>query len=154
MHLTKKQQKVLHNTLAWTDYNPSDEDIETFFAYSDKGIKIPSYAIGAMELLGAWTTHYSDPFKPVVEYAKGQLKNCPIIPPAAWIYDAYFGPPVGFSWVSLLKDFVLDCIRDQHMFEREHLTWERIQPAYTLAYRLAAYFHERLSLEDVRSREW
>ena len=155
---TRGQERVLRNTLAWCgrDFQPSDVAIERFFAHIDRGqiLVAPGSATeddyDAYYLRVGWVAHYGDPFSQL------DGKNPPMFPPAAWIYDAWYGPADSgwMGWGTLLMDFIRDARQEpagnrlcKLCTSRE---WRRGLPAYSVAYLLTAYFNKCLTLAEFR----
>ena len=148
MTLTKKQQIVLANALAWCEgwceerWEPTQEEIADFFAHNDRGL--PTRTLGGHKIQAGWTAHYGNPFGWIEGFEKGK-DNPPAIPPAAWIYEAYFWKGWGWSgwagWANILLDFIHDAVVYGH-------NWQRMLPAYTLAYKLSAFHHSPLGVRE------
>ena len=127
MKLSVRQGKVLANTLAWTNELPTEEDIEELFNWIDRGIKGKSAF-----LYQAWVAHYGDEFAWIGSYDKGTLRNPPVSPPAAWIYDSqgWNGDLNHWNgWIGWLN-ILIDCLRD----------WPKRRPMFERAYLLHVYF--------------
>lgn len=141
IRLSPKQRIVLNNCLAWCDdgYNPTPAAIRAFFAWNDKG---KALAPEGVELYWGWMAHYSNPYGWIAMWESGEQANPPILPPAAWVYDAYFAPSPSTwqGWFNILVDY----------FKRPN--WIRVRPAYETAYRMSAYHHGRISVDELMRR--
>lgn len=144
MNLSRKQERVLSNSLAWVDspygvmFKPSEADIEEFFAWNDRGI--PTKSPGAVELIVGWRCHYGNEYSWIEDWENGKSKNPPQAPPQAWVYDAYFGKPSDWQgWLNITQDYLTARLVNPEM-------WERQKPCYRRAQVLWAFHSGRLNL--------
>ena len=156
MTLSNAQQRVLRNSLAWTDvgYTPTARGIEQFFAWTDKGER-PAYPIECVELIGGWRCHYGSEFEVIDDWASGHSRNPPIEPPAAWLYDAYWRPQDGgwVGWANLLISYITDAlVYSQLLGISVQDYWLRKFPAFERAYSLSSRFHvtKRMKLKEMQ----
>lgn len=148
MQLTKAQRIVLENALVWCDvnYEPTEQEIAEFFGYVDHGKPIPPHS-DAHKLLGGWTAHYGNPFSWIPAWERG-ITNPPMLPLAAWIYEAYFAksPSEWNGWYTIFRDFLDDKRYYPDLTEEKY--WHRVLPAYLRAVEIWHYLHPAYALPE------
>lgn len=149
MRLTPRQQKVLSTTVAFCDirYEPTEDDIEAFFAYTDRGIDGPPRGVDSgYTLRTAWkfwiaTTSKQDAQKWGRGYSMTQR---------AWL-DDHFADRYedSTSLATVAVDFVWDALTPEYRCGRSvEDYWLRNLPAYQhlcqLRARIGSGAHEQL----------
>jgi hypothetical protein len=118
------------------EFEPSEEDVEQFFAWNDHGV-LPS-SLGVVDLMRGWLCHYGDEYAWIEDYEK-RGANPPTIPPQSWVYESCWRPEEWLGWAQVIRDFMYDRLNQPE-------TWRRSKPAYRRAQVMRAYHEGRIGL--------
>lgn len=129
--LSNRQKKVLERTLAFTPQHfvPSQEAIQAFFAYTDRGVRLPpdQKPEGTDQLMQGWKGQILKKKKRELHHEEESVREEPMSPSHEQWLDGHFSGDYPLAAVAM--DFVRDAYEPLYGGKGKE-TWLRKLPAY------------------------